>query len=85
MLPLNFKILVIDRELMILFLLFTIDYTCKCCGVVATFSNFPCNVLFQVLGQGRVMLFFTEICAQSCAKSDDNTEMHHVKFFTSVL
>ena len=30
------------------------------------------------------MLFSTELCAQSCAKGDDGTEMLHVNFFTSV-
>ena len=30
-----------------------------------------------------IMLFSSEMCAQSCTKCDDGVEMRHVKFFTS--
>ena len=66
------------------FLLFTFDYTFKCGGVVVIFTNLPCNVFFQLLDQGRGMLFSIEMCAQSCAKVINSTEMCHVNFFTSV-
>ena len=67
---------------MILFLLFTFDCRFECCGVVVKFSNLPCNAFFQLLAQE--MLFSTEMCAQSCAKGHDSTEMRHAKLFTSV-
>ena len=69
---------------MILFQLFTSDFTFECFGVVVKFSNLQCNIFFQLLFQGRGMFFSTEVWAQSCAKCDDGTEMCPVNSFTSV-
>ena len=73
----------IHTDLVVPFSLFTFDFTFECCGVVVKLSNLQCSVFFQLLGQGRKVLYSTEICTQ-CKTGNDSTEMLHVKYFTRV-
>ena len=66
-----------------LFLLFTFDYTFKCCGVAVKFSNLQCNIFIQLLDQSSGVLFSTEMCVQS-AKDNGGTETSHANAFTIV-